>query len=133
MNEFAASEWERAVLSLHSSERLLDTDPDSAASRAYYAAFHAVTAFFALRGQQFSKHTAIRAAVHRDLIHNGQWNVDLGKDYDFLMDLRETGDYGGLMHVSPEDARSAMQAAKRIIRAVDKSSPELNAGRKPHS
>ena len=43
MNGFAASEWERALRSLGSARQLRETDPDSAASRAYYAAFHAVS------------------------------------------------------------------------------------------
>ena len=45
-------------------------DPDSAASRSYYAAFHGVTAVLAGRGIEFTKHTAVRAALHRDLIQS---------------------------------------------------------------
>lgn len=126
MNVFAVSEWKRAILSLESSGHLADTDPNSAASRAYYAAFHAITALFVLRGREFSKHSAVRAALHRDLVHKGRWAKELGQDYDFLMDLRETGDYGGLTHVSPEDARAARQAAGRIVDAVRAACPELN-------
>jgi len=97
MKEFAAAEWNRARRALDSAGQLIETDPDSAASRAYYAAFHALTALFALRGRTFSKHSAIRAALHRDLVQVGLLDKDIGKDYDFLMDLRETGDYGGLV------------------------------------
>jgi len=61
MRDFARSEWQRAERSLASARQLVASDPDSAASRAYYAAFHALTAAFALRGQTFSKHAAIRA------------------------------------------------------------------------
>lgn len=126
MKEFANSEWKRALLSFQSSQQLQQRDPDSAASRAYYAAFHAVTALFALRDKQFSRHSALRTAVHRDLIHTGEWSVELGQDYDFLLDLRETGDYGGLTQVSPEDAYSAVQTAARIIKAVEETIPEFD-------
>ena len=68
MNEFAKMEWERANRTLDSAMKLATSDPDSAASRAYYAAFHAVTALFALREKTFIKHSALRAAVHRDLV-----------------------------------------------------------------
>jgi uncharacterized protein (UPF0332 family) len=125
MKEFADGEWARALLSFKSSEQLLSIDPDSSASRAYYAAFHAVTALFALRNQEFSKHAALRSALHRDLINTGQWTADLGQDYDFLMDLRETGDYGGLRHVSAEDAQSAIQSARRVLAAVQSICPDL--------
>lgn len=91
MKEFAKAEWERADRALASARQLAETDPDSAASRAYYAAFHALTALFALRGQTYSRHSAIRAALHRDLVQAGSLSDESGRDYDFLMDLRETG------------------------------------------
>ena len=94
MNEFIRSQWAKSKRSLAAAEATLDTDPDSAASRAYYAAFHGVTAVLAGRGMEFTKHTAVRAALHRDLIQSGAIPADLGRDYDFLLDLRETADYG---------------------------------------
>lgn len=125
MKEFAQEEWQRAGTTLGSAEQLIDSDPDSAASRAYYAAFHAVTALFAVRGRDFSTHREVRAVVHRDLVKTGEWDSELGRDYDFLMDLRETGDYGGLAHVSPESASNAVEFAKAIVEAVSSAHPEL--------
>lgn len=118
MREFAAKEWDRAQRSLAAAEKLIATDPDSTASRAYYAAFHAVTAFFAAEGKSFKKHTAVRAAVHRDLVKTGFWNTELGVDYDYLMELREVGDYGGLQDVTEQDARMAVESATGILQAV---------------
>ena len=126
MTEFAASEWKRAEGALASAETLVDIDPNSAASRAYYAAFHAVSALFALRGQSFSKHSAVRAAVHRDLVHAEGLPQEFGQDYDFLLDLRSAGDYGGIEHVLPEDARTAVDTARRILQAVRRTCPELD-------
>jgi uncharacterized protein (UPF0332 family) len=110
---------------LHSAEKLADTDADSAASRAYYASFHAITALFALRGQNFSKHSAVRAAVHRELIQTGKWPVELGKAYDFLIDMRETGDYGGVAEVSRQDAEMCIEKASAIIGQVKDTCLEL--------
>ena len=125
MKEFAATEWRRAIRTLASGKQLLKTDPDSAASRAYYAAFHALTALFALRGQTFSKHSAVRVALHRELIKTGQLAVEFGRAYDFLMDMRETGDYGGLIMVSQSDAAMSLAKAEAIIEAVKHLCPEL--------
>lgn len=125
MNEFATTQWQRALRTLSSARQLIETDPDSAASRAYYAAFHALTTLFAFRGQSFSKHSALRAALHRDLIKTSQWPINLGKAFDFLMDLRETGDYGGLIQVSRSDAELATAKAQAIIDKVCNSCPEL--------
>ena len=125
MKEFASEEWNRALRTLNSGFTLIEIDPDSAASRAYYAAFHALTALFALKDKTFTKHTAIRAALHHDLINTGEWEEERGKDYDYLLELRETGDYGGIIHVSTEDAIDALKKAEHIIKAVNKISSEL--------
>ena len=126
MKEFAAMEWQRALRAVASAKMLADTDADSSASRAYYASFHAITALFALRGKNFSKHSAVRAAVHRELIQTGEWPVELGKAYDFLIDMRETGDYGGVAKVSRQDAQMCIEKASAIIRQIKNTCPELN-------
>jgi uncharacterized protein (UPF0332 family) len=128
MKDFAASEWKRALRTLETAEQTVRTDPDSAASRAYYAAFHALTALFALRGRTFSKHSAIRAALHRDLVKPGEWSTDLGEAYQVLSDLRDKGDYGGVMWVSREEATTSVEKAARIVEAVRRSCPELDRG-----
>jgi len=125
MKEFALAEWQRAHRAFRSVKYLMDIDPDSAASRAYYSAFHAVTALLALRGMTFSKHAALRAAIHRDLIKTKEWSADLGRGFDFLLELRETGDYGGLIAVSKEDVEKALKKTSAILDAVHKSCPEL--------
>ena len=128
MRDFADSEWKRALCSLETAKRNARRDPDSAASRAYYAAFHALTALFALRGQTFTKHSAIRAALHRDLVKPGEWSADLGEAYQIVFDLREKGDYGGLMCVSRDEAKTAIDKAAKIIEAVKNPYPELEQG-----
>ena len=118
MKEFIRSQWTKAMRSLAAAEATLDTDPDSAASRAYYAAFHGVTAVLSARGMEFTKHTAVRAALHRDLIQSGALSVDLGRDYDFLLDLRETADYGGVAEASLASAAKAIEKARTILAAL---------------
>ena len=119
MNEFIRSQWTKARRSIAAAEAILDTDPDSAASRAYYAAFHGVTAVLAGRGMDFTKHTAVRAALHRDLIQSGALSADRGRDYDFLLDLRETADYGGVAEASLASARKAIEKATTILAVLE--------------
>lgn len=128
MKEFAAVEWERAHRALASARQLIETDADGAASRSYYAVFHALTAFFGLRGQTFSRHSAIRAALHRELVQTGLLEMQQGRDYDFLMDLRETADYGGLMRATPDSARKAAGKAESFLQALRQACPELDQG-----
>lgn len=115
MNPEAADLWQRAVQALATAKSLSSTDADAAASRAYYAAFYAVSAFFTLSGTTFSRHSAVESAVHRDLVKVGLSPAELGKAYSFLHSLRSTADYGGQMHVSPEEAAEAEAAAGLIV------------------
>ena len=118
MNELAAGLWERANKALVVARNLVSLDSDAAASRAYYCAFYAVSAHFALRGQTFSRHSSAEAAVHRDLVKAGVWPEELGAKYSMLVELRGTGDYGTLDHVSNEEAVDAVQAAGEVLDAV---------------
>lgn len=118
MTEFIIGEKERARLALEAARAVLNIDPNSAANRTFYAAFHAFTAFFASRGQTFTRHATLRNAIHRDLILTGELPTSIGKDFDFLMDMRDSGDYGGLIHVSLSDAQAAIETADRILSTV---------------
>ena len=124
MKREAGDLWDRALEALRAAETVLPTSADAAASRAYYAAFYGVSALFALQDISFSKHSAVEAAVHRDLVHTGDWDMELGAGYTKLRELRETGDYGGGEHVEPEDAKNALNTARHILEAVSANEPE---------
>jgi uncharacterized protein (UPF0332 family) len=123
MTEEAKAFWERAVRTLDAARKNLLIDPDTAASRAYYAALYAVSAHFALQGKSFEKHTALEAAVHRDLVRTGLWPKELGAAYTRLMQIRARGDYGGAKHVSPDAADEAVRSAAELVRAVAQVNP----------
>ena len=123
MNAEAASLWDRALKAFSSAEALVGTDPDGAASRAYYSAFYAASALFALEGKTFTKHTALAAAVHRDLVRTGRWPPELGEAFSWLLRTRQTGDYGQDLRVKPEEARVAAEKASLILEAVRKAMP----------
>lgn len=112
---YAKDLWIRATNALKSAEALLSVSSDDAASRAYYAGFHAISAMFAMQNTTFTKHTAVRAAVHRDLVRTGKWPNELGEVFDALWELRDLGDYGGGSHVQREDAEKAIEGARRIL------------------
>ena len=124
MNQEAAELWGRALQAFHTAKQIAETDPDAAAGRAYYAAFYAVSAFFALQGKTFSRHSALEIAISRDLVKAGHWSAELGKIYSFLLELRSTGDYGGAIHVSRDDIAKAVTGTRQILEAVSKSNPE---------
>lgn len=124
MNPDASDLWARACRALKTAALLADEDKEAAASRASYAASYAVSALFALEGRTFTKHTAVEAAVHRDLVKPGRWPTELGRAFSELVASRCTGDYGGALHVSREDAGGLVRKAERVAAAVRAVSPE---------
>jgi uncharacterized protein (UPF0332 family) len=123
MTKAAADFWERAKQALLTARQALSISPDAAASRAYYAAFYAVSAWFVLHDKIYYKHSAVEAAVHRDLVKAGIVSTDFGGDYSKLVRLRIVGDYGVSEHVSAEQAAEAIQCAERILKAVADANP----------
>jgi uncharacterized protein (UPF0332 family) len=121
----AVDHWMRSVDALHLAEVGLGFSPDGAANRAYYAAFHAVSAIFLLEGKVFKKLTATENAVHHDLVKSGKWPKELGEKYKTLHKLRAIGDYGELKHVTNEEAESAVCAALDIMTAVHDLRPDV--------
>ena len=119
MNIEALDLWNRAKKALVAARTIIHEDPDSSASRSYYAAFHAVSAYFALNGKTFTKHSALESAVHKDLVKPGLWPSDLGRSFSWLASTRSTGDYGGGLHVSEEDAVNAVEKAQQILNFVN--------------
>jgi uncharacterized protein (UPF0332 family) len=128
VNEAAAHLWDRAKDALRVAKHNLPVSADAAASSAYYAAFYAVSALFELQGRTFHKHTAVEAAVHRDLVREGLWPAALGRAFSDLEEMREVGHYGGVKHVAPEEAARAIQMADDILRAVAKLRPQEFTG-----
>lgn len=118
MNAEVRDNWLRAQTALVTAAALAESDPDAAVSRAYYAAFYAVTALFLLEGRSFARHAGIQIAVHRDLVHTGRWEAALGADFSSLFLLRNVGDYGGIKHATTQDACGAVENARRILVAV---------------
>ncbi len=113
------SNLERAAEALDAARTLVEGRFfDSAASRSYYAAFYAASALLLAEGLEFRKHSAVIALVHQKLIRSGTLPVERGKDLNWLFQLRTIGDYGGVVHVSQDDAERAIQAAESFLNAT---------------
>jgi len=116
VKEFARREKQRASRALQTAAILVTTDPESAVSRAYYAAFSRGHSLYALcAGEALPRTPPCALPFTRTSLKPMNGSAELGKDYDLVMSLRQTGDYGGAAYVSGGDARRAVEAAQRII------------------
>lgn len=84
-------------------------------NRAHYASFYAATAVLLQLGDQYSKHSAVRAAVRRDLVHVGRIEEMRGTFHDKLFLARLEGDYTTLASIEPDEAVRQAAGAERFV------------------
>jgi uncharacterized protein (UPF0332 family) len=110
---------DRAMQSLDAARDLLAKGYyDFAASRAYYSAFYAATALLLNAGLESSKHSGVISAIHQRFVKPGILEKKIGRDLNWLFELRGLGDYGGLVHVTLPQAEEAIHAAVTIIESI---------------
>jgi len=114
-----AANLKRAVQSIQAAGELAGSGYfDFAASRAYYSAFYVATAVLLHEGFEFKKHSGVIAAIHQKFVKTGKLDKKLGRDLNWLFEIRDVGDYGVTLHVRREDAAKAIQAAEVFLNAV---------------
>ena len=92
--------------------------PDDAASRAYYAAFHAVSALHLADGNAFSSHAQLIERFNKDFVRTGRMPTAFAKILTRLFQDRQLGDYGAPASISPEQARQDIDDARQLIAAI---------------
>ncbi len=131
MSEEVLQFWRHAQTALETARRNLDIDPATVVNRSYYAAFYAVSALFSAEDKTHKKHSAVEAAVHRDLVKTGRWTQDLGIAFSQLNRLRMAADYDVSMFPSTEEAEEAIGQATMIVEAVREDCPGLDRAGPP--
>ena len=93
--------------------------PGDAASRAYYAAFHAVSAALLARGQAYSSHAQVLGAFNKDFVHAGVFPREFTAILTRLFEDRQTGDYDPTTRLGLGDAKRDVEDAQRVVDAID--------------
>ncbi|MEN9798514.1 MAG: hypothetical protein RL653_2210 [Pseudomonadota bacterium] len=107
----------KADQKLEAARRSLDArDWDDAPSRAYYAAFHAVTAVLRQRGAVFTSQEQTLGAFNRDFVATGQFPKDTARVLTRLFKDRQLGDYEVLATLDAETAREDVHDAGQLVR-----------------
>lgn len=109
----------RAADKLTVAEILLSNSAwDDAASRAYYAAFHSITALLFSRGQSYSSHAQLLGAFNREFVKNQVFHRDFTAMLTRLFEDRQSGDYDLFAAISEQDARRDVADARRIVESI---------------
>ncbi|WP_294160649.1 HEPN domain-containing protein [uncultured Selenomonas sp.] len=91
---------------------------DSAANRAYYSIFSAITAIHALDGNHFRKHKDAIGIFNKNYVHTGIFPKRFGHEIHDAEVKRHTSDYDMTRHIASEDVKQAIAFAEEFYRAV---------------
>jgi uncharacterized protein (UPF0332 family) len=89
-----------------------------AASRAYYGAFHAVSAALLARGHTYSSHAQVLGAFNCIFVHTGEFPREFTTILARLFEDRQTGDYDPTASLEAAEATRDVAEAQRIVDAV---------------
>lgn len=95
-----------------------DGFPRHAASRAYYATFHAAMAALASKGERPKTHAGVRALFGALFVKDGPFEVRHSRTLDRLARLRNDADYHVGRDVSADAAREAVASAEAFVSDV---------------
>ena len=111
---------DKAGAKLAAAELLLrEGASDDAASRAYYAAFHAITALHLLRGNTFASHGQVIGRFNKDFVKTGVFPPRFTKILARLFEDRQSADYDIRGAVTQEEARQDVNDSREIVRAIE--------------
>jgi len=118
LSEYLIAAFDKAEKKLNSAKILLDhREWEDAASRAYYAAFHAISAVLRSKDLSFSSHSRTIGAFNKHFISTGIFPVEWGSRLTKMMKDREAGDYRTSSEIGEQIAREDVQFADEIVRA----------------
>ncbi len=95
-------------------------DPDLAASRAYYAMFHAAGAALETRQLSFSKHRALIAAFGKEFARTGVLSLDLHRALIDAFERRQRSEYGAPVTIPRQETEESLQSAEEFVEAVER-------------
>lgn len=94
------------------------TQYDDASSRAYYAAFSAVSALLLSKGLAFSSHGQVIGAFNREYVKTGIFPAEFAGVLQELFEARQLSDYDPLPAISLEDAQSHIASAEKMVESI---------------
>jgi len=86
-----------------------------ASSRAYYAAFHAVSAVLAHHGLAFSSHAQTLAAFNRQFVKTAVFPTDTFRKLQRLFEDRQVADYDWTRDVDKQTAQKDLDDAQWLV------------------
>ncbi len=87
----------------------------AAASRTYYAVFHATRALLLSVGIQATTHQSLRSLFAQHFVKSGLLPAERSKELAQLEALRSSGDYDSAFALGPDELRPELDKARRFV------------------
>jgi uncharacterized protein (UPF0332 family) len=111
--------WKLVFEKQSASKTLLDAGFfNDSLSRSFYSAFHAVTLLFLLHDRTFSSHKQLIGMFNKEFVHTERFPEQVARDFEYLFESRQTGDYDYHVSFDEEEARAGLEKAKLILEAI---------------
>ncbi|MCE5341919.1 MAG: HEPN domain-containing protein [Planctomycetaceae bacterium] len=121
LKELAKYRLERAFQTLEEAELLFNSGyTNTYVNRLYYACFYAVSAVLICHEKSTSKHSHLRAILHKDYIKTGLLSKEAGKHFDLLFQSRQTGDYVDNAVFNPEEVKDWLDKTRQFVSQIQK-------------
>ena len=86
-----------------------------AASRLYYAVFHAINALLIHDDHSVNTHRGSHAVFNLNYIKTGILPKEFGRLYNQLQTMREESDYNCAYDISPDELKEKIEPARQLI------------------
>lgn len=111
----------RAQKALQTATTLLrEGDPDSCASRSYYAMFYAAEAVLLTKSVKFSSHRSVISLFGRHFVKAGVFPPRFGRNLKEAFTLRLKGDYAYDAEITKAEAEETLGWAREFVGEVKK-------------
>ena len=88
------------------------------ANRLYYAAFYAVSALLLKNSLHAQSHSGVKALFGMNFIKTGLLDVNYGRTFSRLFEMRQSGDYDDMFDLTSDDVIPYIEPTKNLINAV---------------
>jgi len=102
-------------VNLHIENKLWNT----AINRLYYACYYAVTALLVNNDIKAQTHAGVRQMFGLHFVKTGIVDIELGKFFSELFDMRQTGDYEDYIEFMETDVLDLMKPAEDLITKIE--------------
>ncbi len=92
---------------------------NTAINRLYYAVYNMASALLIKNGYNAQTHAGVARLLAQYYVKTGIIPEEVGKNYNRLFDLRQTGDYDDWRTIEEEDVTKMLEPAEMFIQTIE--------------